>query len=43
MENSRALDRNLGTIADGLLLIWWGIRWSVLISLPNGAGLLGTG
>jgi len=43
MENSRMLDRNLGMIAWGLLLIWWGIRWSILISLPDGAGLLGTG
>ncbi len=43
MNNSRTPNRDYETIAWGLLLIWWGLRWWPLASLPEGAGLLGTG
>ena len=43
MKNIRRLDDKLETIAWGLLFIWWGLRWWVLISLPDGSGLVGTG
>ena len=43
MNNSRTSNRDYETIAWGLLLIWWGLRWWLLASLPNGVGLLGTG
>ena len=43
MDNSRTSNRDYETIAWGLLLIWWGLRWWPLASLPDGAGLLGTG
>ncbi len=43
MEITNSLDRKFETITWGALLIWWGLRWWPLESLPNGAGLLGTG
>ena len=43
MENSRTSKRDYETIAWGVLLIWWGLRWWLFASLPNGVGLLGTG
>lgn len=43
MNNSQTTKRDYETIAWGLLLIWWGLRWWPLESLPNGIGLLGTG
>jgi len=43
MDKTRSRDRKFETIAWGALLIWWGLRWWPLESLPNGAGLLGTG
>jgi hypothetical protein len=43
MENTQILDRRYSTITWGLLLIWWGLRWWLLIFLPNGSGLLCTG
>ncbi len=42
MENEKSADKMLETIAWGALLIWWGLRWWPLISLPEGSGLLGT-
>jgi hypothetical protein len=42
MDNKHIFDKRLSLIGWGLLLIWWGLRWSVLISLPEGSGLLGT-
>ncbi|MCK6585531.1 MAG: hypothetical protein L6Q49_20715 [Anaerolineales bacterium] len=43
MNKSKKLNRDYEAIAWGLLVIWWGLRWSLLASLPNGIGLLGTG
>ena len=43
MDNSRTLNRGFGMIAWGMLFVWWGLRWWLLISLPEGTGLLGTG
>lgn len=43
MNKSQKSNRDYETLAWGLLLIWWGLRWSLLASLPNGTGLLGTG
>ena len=43
MKNIQILDDKFETIAWGLLFIWWGLRWWVLISLPDGSGLVGTG
>ena len=43
MKNIHRLDDKLETMAWGLLFIWWGLRWWVLISLPDGSGLVGTG
>jgi len=43
MNNSQTSNRDYATIAWGLLLIWWGLRWWLFASLPNGVGLLGTG
>ena len=43
MNNSRTLNRDFGMIAWGMLFLWWGLRWWLLIALPNGIGLLGTG
>jgi hypothetical protein len=43
MGNKPKLDGKFETIAWGLLFIWWGLRWWVLISLPDGSGLIGTG
>lgn len=42
MDNQKTFDRKLETIAWGLLFIWWGLRWSLLITLPDGSGLIGT-
>ncbi len=42
MENKHIFEKRLSLIGWGLLLIWWGLRWSVLVSLPEGSGLLGT-
>ena len=42
MDNQKQLDSKLETIAWGLLFIWWGLRWSMLIALPDGSGLLGS-
>jgi hypothetical protein len=41
MKNKHTLDSRLEAIAWGVLLVWWGLRWWPLMSLPNGAGLLG--
>jgi len=43
MDDTGALDNKLETIAWGVLLIWWGLRWWPLSFLPDGAGLFGTG
>jgi hypothetical protein len=43
MDNSRTSNRDYEMIAWGLLLIWWGLRWWPLVSMPDGTGLLGTG
>jgi len=43
MDKTHSLDHKFETIAWGVLLIWWGLRWWPLEFLPNGAGLLGTG
>jgi hypothetical protein len=42
MDNQKIIDKRIETIGWGLLFIWWGLRWSLLIGLPDGAGLLGT-
>ena len=42
MENKSLFKNRLNVIGWSLLLIWWGLRWSVLINLPEGSGLLGT-
>lgn len=42
MENENTYDSKHETIAWGTLLIWWGLRWWPLISLPDGSGLIGT-
>lgn len=42
MNNEQTLDSRLEAVAWAALLIWWGLRWWPLISLPNGVGLLGT-
>jgi hypothetical protein len=42
MNNKNFNEKRLSIIFWGLLLIWWGLRWSVLISLPEGSGFLGT-
>jgi hypothetical protein len=43
MDSKHVLKKRLSLIGWALLLIWWGLRWSILISLPEGSGLLGTG
>jgi hypothetical protein len=43
MDYKRRLDDKFETIAWGLLFIWWGLRWWILIMLPDGSGLVGTG
>jgi len=43
MNTERNYRKRLSMIFWAVLLIWWGMRWSVLISLPEGSGLLGTG
>lgn len=43
MGHKRDLDGKIEAIGWGLLFIWWGLRWWVLISLPDGSGLVGTG
>ncbi len=42
MNDYNELDKRISLIGWALLLIWWGLRWSLLISLPEGSGLLGT-
>jgi len=42
MKTNKSFRKRLDTIFWGLLLIWWGLRWSVLAALPEGSGLLGT-
>jgi hypothetical protein len=42
MDDKHIYEKRLSIICWGLLLIWWGLRWSVLISLPEGSGFLGT-
>lgn len=42
MNNARKINLNFETLAWGMLILWWGIRW-LFEFLPNGAGLLGTG
>ena len=42
MNDKHIFEQRLSIVCWGLLLIWWGLRWSVLISLPEGSGLLGT-
>jgi hypothetical protein len=44
MEHERNnLDGKIEMIGWGLLLIWWGLRWWILLSLPDGSGLVGSG
>jgi hypothetical protein len=43
MDDEKILDRKFEAIGWGLLLIWWGLRWSLLSWLPEGSGLIGTG
>ncbi len=43
MDNMQTINRRHEMIVWGILLIWWGLRWSLLISMPEGSGLLGTG
>jgi hypothetical protein len=43
MDQAKELDRKYEMVGWGVLLIWWGLRWSLLASLPSGAGLIGTG
>jgi hypothetical protein len=43
METKRRFDGKIETIGWGLLLIWWGLRWWALLSLPDGSGLVGSG
>lgn len=43
METNISFKKRLDTIFWALLLIWWGLRWSVLAFLPDGSGLIGTG
>lgn len=43
MAKQTWLDERDTTIAWGLLLLWWGLRWWPLHSLPEGSTLLGTG
>ncbi|MBU2610537.1 MAG: hypothetical protein KJ606_06265 [Chloroflexi bacterium] len=43
MNNERKVNLDFETLAWSLLLIWWGLRWWLLVSLPNGSGLIGTG
>lgn len=43
MDNVQKLDSKFETIAWGVLLIWWGLRWWPLMSLPDGTGMLVTG
>ncbi len=42
MDDYSVLDKRISLIGWALLLIWWGLRWSLLISLPEGSGLLGS-
>jgi hypothetical protein len=42
MNKEKSFNKKLNAIGWALLLIWWGLRWSVLLSLPEGSGLLGT-
>ncbi len=42
MDGYSVLDKRISLIGWALLLIWWGLRWSLLISLPEGSGLLGS-
>jgi len=42
VDNKHVFEKRLSLIGWGLLLIWWGLRWSVLVSLPEGSGFLGT-
>ncbi len=42
MNNDSVLDKRISLIGWSLLLIWWGLRLSLLISLPEGSGLLGS-
>ena len=43
MGHKRRLDGKIEMIGWGLLLIWWGLRWWILLSLPDGSGLVGSG
>jgi len=43
VDDAKILDRKFEAIGWGLLLIWWGLRWSLLSGLPEGSGLIGTG
>ncbi len=42
MENTRTLNRDLGAMVWGALLVWWGIS-ELPGFLPHGAGALGVG
>jgi hypothetical protein len=42
MNDKHNFEKKLSYICWGLLLIWWGLRWSVLIELPEGSGLIVT-
>lgn len=43
MNTKLSLENKLPTLIWAVLLIWWGMRWSLLEALPEGSGLLGTG
>lgn len=43
MDDTQKVNLNFEALAWGLLLIWWGLRWWPLESLPNGTGLVGSG
>ena len=42
MENTKVLNHHIATIADGLLLVWWGVV-IVIDPLTIGFGAIGTG
>ena len=42
MDNTRKLNRNLETMAWGVLFIWWGIT-ELFQFLPHGTGAIGIG
>ncbi len=41
MNSAQTLNRNLGTIAWGMIFVWWGL--TALLKLPNGTDAVGIG